>query len=75
MSKKPQEIRCPNTQHVKGRDIRCGRFLAEIRDDEIRIPCSKCGALHSIIRDAPTGLIRMQEIPKGSALISKKEEK
>jgi phage FluMu protein Com len=73
MSKKSQEIRCPNTHDVKGREIRCGRFLAEISDHEIRIPCPKCGQLHSIIRDEPTGKLRMQPIPKSSALISKKE--
>lgn len=73
MSKKSQEIRCPNTLNVKGREIKCGRFLAEISDHEIRIPCPKCGQLHSIIRDEPTGKLRMQPIPKSSALISKKE--
>ncbi len=73
MSKKSTEIRCPNTLNVKGREIRCGRFLAEISDFEIRITCSKCGQLYSIIKDEATGKLRMNPIPKSSALISKKE--
>lgn len=75
MSKKMKEVRCPNTREVKGQEVRCGRFLAEISDEEIRIRCPKCGQLHSIVRDEPTGELRMQSIPKQSALISKKEEK
>lgn len=75
MSKKSQEVRCPSTLEVKGREIRCGRFLAEISEEELRIKCSKCGDYHSIIRDEATGKLRMSTIPKRSALISKKEEK
>jgi phage FluMu protein Com len=75
MSKKSKEIRCPNTRVVKGREIECGRFLVQISDDEIRVRCPKCGALHSIIRDKETGSLRLCTIPEASALISKKEEK
>ncbi len=74
MSKRPVEVRCPSTLDIKGREIRCGRFLAEISDEEIRIPCPKCGNLHSIIRDDGTKRLRIQTIPKASALISKKDK-
>lgn len=75
MSKKSQEIRCPNIRVVKDREIKCGRFLAEISDVEIRIRCAKCGQLYSIIRDEATGKLRWQSIPEASALIPKKERK
>ena len=75
MSKKSQEIRCPNVRQVKDREVRCGRFLTQISDDEIRIRCPKCGALHSIIRDKETGSLRLCMIPEASDLISKKVEK
>lgn len=75
MSKKSIEVRCPSTRVVKGGEVRCGRFLAEISESELRIKCPKCGQLHSIIRDESTGKLRMNPIPKASALISKKEEK
>ena len=75
MSKKSLEIRCPKVHDSKGRDVKCGRFLAQISDDEIRVRCPKCGTLYSIIRDEATGKLRWSEIPEASALISKKEEK
>lgn len=75
MSKKSLEIRCPKVHEAKGRDVKCGRFLAQISDDEIRVRCPKCGTLYSIIRDEATKKLRWSEIPEASALISKKEEK
>lgn len=75
MSKKSQEIRCPNIHEVKGREIKCGRFLVEISDTEIRVRCPKCSQLYSILRDEATGKLRWQPIPDASALIPKKESK
>ena len=77
MSKRSVEIRCPNTHEHKGREVKCDRFLAEISELEIRVSCPKCGGLHSIIRDEATGKLRMNQIPKATAIISRerKEEK
>jgi phage FluMu protein Com len=74
MSKKSLEIRCPKVHSPKGREIKCGRFLVQISDDEIRVRCPKCGTLYSIVRDEATGKLRWSEIPETSALISKKAE-
>lgn len=76
MSKKRFEIRCANTVTRKsGALMKCGSFLLEISDDEVRVVCKRCGSLWSIVRDEETKKFRYSQIPKTTALISKKEKK
>ena len=68
------EIRCSNSVEKSDKKVRCSRFLCEISDESIKIPCPKCGSLLVITKDF-NGKFKTVIIPKGSALIQGKNKK
>lgn len=70
------EIRCSNIVDRKNKGkVRCSRFLAEISDKDIKIPCPKCGSLLIVSRDY-RGYIKCSISPRENAIIqNNKKEK
>jgi predicted RNA-binding Zn-ribbon protein involved in translation (DUF1610 family) len=69
------EIRCSNIVDRKNKGkVRCSRFLAEISENEIKIPCPNCGAM-LIVSKSYTGKIETCIVPKGKPVIEALKEK
>lgn len=75
MAKRMTEIRCSQYRRKKsGKEVRCGRFLAEISDYQIVLRCSNCGHRYIITRKPAISGFDVKSLPDGSHLLKTKGE-
>jgi len=67
------KVVCRHKLNKKGRTVTCRRFLMEISDYQIVIPCPNCGHVYVITRRPLQGF-DVKVIPKDSTLLRTKEQ-